>query len=361
MQVKPFPFDCLEVVARHDVQFINGLLGATGYGRLEPMVEVITESVEPLLGRWRLEFAGSFPGRSADISVHDFVARLTLADATPFFVSFNTQLVEGLLLELTKDRVPRAGKPVSDADYGALIFILLQTLPGLREVGLPPCLVDTVRPHPESIRVIQEREDSAVLRWFVSKDTLAGGMQIIGSSAVLRRAAEPRPLGFDHVLGGITQSYPVYLGRQCLAKEDYQGLAVGDVLFVGKTSVDGPWAGCMRLNKALVAGEVLAIEGRFGFRLNDPIDIQKEENMEENEHDATSMLQVAEVNVDVQVGTTKMSLDALARLQAGSIVELDARIGDPVQLQVNGQTFGRGELVNVEGRLGVRVLSRLRR
>lgn len=360
MQAKPFPFECLEVIPRHHVLLINGLLSATGYGGFDPMVEVVTESLEPLLGRWSVEFVGPDVGRDLEVSANDFVARLTLLDNTPFFVIFNTHLVEGLLKELLKDRVPRAGTPVNDADFGALLFILLQTLPGLRAAGLPTCTVDTVRPHPESVRMVQESQDSAVLRFLVSKDIWAGGMQILGSSAVLRRAAEPRSVGLGHVLGDITQSYPVYLSRQCLREEDFQGLSVGDVLFVDQT-VDAPWGGSLRLSKASVLGTVLTDHSRFRFQVSDPIDIQSEVNMQENEQDATSMLHVAEVNVDVQVGMTRMSLDALARLQPGSIVELDARVGDPVQLQVNGQTFGKGELVNVEGRLGVRVLSRLRR
>ncbi len=61
------------------------------------------------------------------------------------------------------------------------------------------------------------------------------------------------------------------------------------------------------------------------------------------------------VRVHVVVGEKEMTLAEATALAAGSIVELDATANDPVRLAVNGRIIGEGRLVEVEGRLGVRV------
>jgi flagellar motor switch/type III secretory pathway protein FliN len=57
------------------------------------------------------------------------------------------------------------------------------------------------------------------------------------------------------------------------------------------------------------------------------------------------------------IGEKEITLAEANRLVAGAIVELDATRSDPVRITLNGKTAGTGELVEVEGRLGVRILA----
>lgn len=59
------------------------------------------------------------------------------------------------------------------------------------------------------------------------------------------------------------------------------------------------------------------------------------------------------VRVQAVLGRTRLTVDELLGLQPGSVVELDRRAGEPVDLLVNGRLIARGELVLVEGALGV--------
>jgi flagellar motor switch/type III secretory pathway protein FliN len=81
------------------------------------------------------------------------------------------------------------------------------------------------------------------------------------------------------------------------------------------------------------------------------------------EHDENDALvdAVGEVPlvVRVEVGTVRMSAREWAGLVPGDVVEIARRIGDPVTLRVSGVEVARGELVDVEGNIGVRILSRL--
>ncbi len=59
----------------------------------------------------------------------------------------------------------------------------------------------------------------------------------------------------------------------------------------------------------------------------------------------------------VELGEVRMTLSELSKLGAGTILELHKDPAAPVALVVENRTMGRGELVKVEGELGVRILS----
>lgn len=59
------------------------------------------------------------------------------------------------------------------------------------------------------------------------------------------------------------------------------------------------------------------------------------------------------VKVTAVLGKTRMNLAELMSLDAGAIIELDRRVGEPIDLYVNDRLIARGELVMVDGVLGV--------
>lgn len=59
------------------------------------------------------------------------------------------------------------------------------------------------------------------------------------------------------------------------------------------------------------------------------------------------------VRVTAVLGKTRMNIADLMKLDAGSIIELDRRVGEPIDLYVNDRLIARGELVMVDGTLGV--------
>jgi len=61
------------------------------------------------------------------------------------------------------------------------------------------------------------------------------------------------------------------------------------------------------------------------------------------------------VRLHVVLGQLELSLAELNTIVPGSIVELDRDKSEPVQIAINGKIAGRGDLVEVEGKLGVRI------
>jgi flagellar motor switch protein FliN len=62
-----------------------------------------------------------------------------------------------------------------------------------------------------------------------------------------------------------------------------------------------------------------------------------------------------ELPITVRFGETRLTLDALAKLGPGAMIDLERSPDDPVDLLVNGRLIARGDVVVVSGCYGVRV------
>jgi flagellar motor switch protein FliN/FliY len=59
------------------------------------------------------------------------------------------------------------------------------------------------------------------------------------------------------------------------------------------------------------------------------------------------------VNIKAVLGRSTMDVANLLKLGAGSLIELDRKVGEAIDIYVNNRLVARGELVVVEDRLGV--------
>jgi len=69
----------------------------------------------------------------------------------------------------------------------------------------------------------------------------------------------------------------------------------------------------------------------------------------------------APIVVRVELGSVTLLAREWAELKAGDVIETGRRIAEPVILRVAGQEVAHGELVNVDGELGVRIHTLLTR
>ena len=59
------------------------------------------------------------------------------------------------------------------------------------------------------------------------------------------------------------------------------------------------------------------------------------------------------VNISAVLGRAHLSVAQLLQLSQGSILELDRKVGEAIDIYVNNRLVARGEVVVVEDRLGV--------
>jgi flagellar motor switch protein FliN/FliY len=59
------------------------------------------------------------------------------------------------------------------------------------------------------------------------------------------------------------------------------------------------------------------------------------------------------VRMSVVLGRARMPVSSLLKLDVGTVIELDRQVGEAIEIYVNNRLVARGEIVLVEGRLGV--------
>lgn len=87
-------------------------------------------------------------------------------------------------------------------------------------------------------------------------------------------------------------------------------------------------------------------------------DIPPEEDVTSEEPRVeTRSIDVQEIEVPVQfeIGRATATLGQLQSMQSGYVFELAEKVDEPVIIQVHGTPVGRGELVHIGDRIGVRV------
>lgn len=74
-----------------------------------------------------------------------------------------------------------------------------------------------------------------------------------------------------------------------------------------------------------------------------------------NEDDNITLEAVSDIPVSISVvlGKTSMQVQQLLKLGRGAVVELDRKVGEPVDILVNNRLVARGEVVVVEDKIGV--------
>ena len=132
---------------------------------------------------------------------------------------------------------------------------------------------------------------------------------------------------------------PIVVGRCVLDREAVARLAVRDVITIERelALVIGP--GTLGLTAAPLAVEARVATGYVPGPMSQPL------------------VDAAQLELTVQLGTTRLTLRQLAELAPGAIVSLGRPLAGPFEVRAAGRMIGRGELVDVDGELGVRIVS----
>lgn len=81
-----------------------------------------------------------------------------------------------------------------------------------------------------------------------------------------------------------------------------------------------------------------------------------QEMEEEDLSQSAEFIESVPVTVVVELGRRNLTISDVTRLRIGQIIDLNRTPSEPVELSVDGKIIGKGELVDVDGELGVRIL-----
>jgi flagellar motor switch/type III secretory pathway protein FliN len=170
-------------------------------------------------------------------------------------------------------------------------------------------------------------------------------------------------------LGATPLSLPVVATVSSAMAADIASLRPGDGFLPGRWSLsrvankDG-WLGRVILappdadtgiSAELVEGHGLVLRGGI-----EPLAAEEAE-MADSEGSEALITAVGEVPVlvRVEIGEARMTARDWASLGQGDVIALGRRIGERVVLRVGGVTVARGELVEIDGEVGVRIVERV--
>ncbi len=164
-----------------------------------------------------------------------------------------------------------------------------------------------------------------------------------------------------HALGELVLRVPLVIATTTLQPSELVTLEVGAALLLPPEAglgEAGPTRGVLVAPASERGIEVqLRPDGRLvvGGVTEARLTVERERPTGDEGETLTDVLLDTPVVVRVELGAVSMSARELAQLGPGDIIETAQRIAEPVVLRVSGREVGRGELVNVDGQVGVRI------
>ena len=79
--------------------------------------------------------------------------------------------------------------------------------------------------------------------------------------------------------------------------------------------------------------------------------------MDEAQAEGADLLNDIPLQIAVEIGRLPITAEEVVGLKVGHVFDLNRQVGEPLDLSVNGKVVARGELVEIEGNLGIRIVS----
>lgn len=80
-------------------------------------------------------------------------------------------------------------------------------------------------------------------------------------------------------------------------------------------------------------------------------------DMEEGQAEGADLLNDVPLQIAVEIGRLPITAEEVVGIKVGHVFDLNRQVGEPLDLSVNGKIVARGELVEIEGNLGIRIVS----
>ncbi|MDT0140705.1 flagellar motor switch protein FliN [Acidovorax sp. PRC11] len=122
----------------------------------------------------------------------------------------------------------------------------------------------------------------------------------------------------------------------------------------GKAAADDPFAGWAEaLEEQKNSDEPQPVD-QGGPLAGEPVRPFSSSSNEAPVNDINMVLDIP-VQLSVELGRTKVPIKYILQLAQGSVVELDALAGEPMDVLVNGYLIAQGEVVVVNDKFGIRL------
>lgn len=258
-----------------------------------------------------------------------------------------------------------AAAGMDDVVRGALVYVLSR----LCHAWDAGWRVHDVLPEEQPVAGALSRLDPAIRLGFRVRLGEQRGAATLWLSAQAVARLRPRPAPSFACLHGLELQLAARAGVATLSAQQTRSLERGDIVIPERLTLErseSGWDGhvdlCLdgssrpawhatletsglRLEEARSVREMPAREGRPMASEASETDVRLQR-----------LAGDAPVEVSVELARFSLPLEALAELRTGEVLQTGRAIGEQVMLRAGGRTLAYGELVDVEGEIGVRVL-----
>jgi flagellar motor switch/type III secretory pathway protein FliN len=315
---KPYPFDQLRHVRRDDAAIESAVARWL--------------AVDPDVGRRTAKLAGGpvrarVVGRANAVDPHAAIAVVRVGELAITAAASGTAiraLAQQLLGGPTELAAARPATPAEHAIWALVVAAALEDL------GIAGADV-WAQPIPERLGRSISGDDAVAIELEVDFAGRAMTVACVCPQSIVVRVPPMRPWP------GWTFELPVTVARCALSRDAAASIAVRDVIVVERALelVIGDGAIGLHAAPQAVVAEVTSHYSPRDMALPDD----------------------AHLELTVALGTTRLSMRQIAELAVGQIVPLGRPLAGPFELRAGGRVIGHGELIDVDGELGVRVTS----
>jgi flagellar motor switch/type III secretory pathway protein FliN len=333
-----YPWGALEPISRAAARVANGARQSL-HASTERCSAVLTELLElPCEVVVRRSLLGRVPALGQSI----WLSRDTLAIGA---------LAEPALSAFLAARVLRRTEPLTDPSEP-----LTPALAGL----LAALAVETARRTGVATKLLAappvgEEALVADLTMLLEGRPFSLTLYVVGAETA--QPVEPRL----EQLGQLSLKVPLVVASVAVDRRELLELELGGALLLAQSaSIDASGAGYGVLVGPHSERGIIAMfqpDGRLvlGEPTEARLAVERDRTSTAEGETLTDVLLETPVVVRVELGAVSMSAREWALLGTGDVIETAQRIAEPVVLRIAGREVGRGELVNVDGQVGVRI------
>ncbi len=304
-------------------------------------------------------------------------------------------------------------RPLTDIEEGVMTYVIIETLKALApsiDPSLPRLRIESVvRSFDDVQSLIGEDENLAVVQLKAVFGSHSGYVRLFVPESVLSSASPPTDAEVRRArrandavtnaarLRNVKTPMRVEVGQVEISSADLAQLRERDVILVDALTArpdqpEGGGTAKLKLGRARVGhvdAEIIGQDGRLrakvtGFTLgaspppgNDvfaedsPVPppalgeggdastlsgIRRRDDVEGNA-DGADLMNDIPLQISVELARLAVTAEEVVALKVGHVFDLQKNAGEPLDLSVNGRIVARGELVEVDGNLGIRIIS----
>lgn len=401
---REFRFSRLEKVSRFSLGFLNQLealmpglySGTDGVKKVQTRLsEVIGEPV-----RIKPEFSRVVATRDLRKYVREpsfFCVVASAPEQARSVMDVDLDLAHAIIdVLLGGDGNSVALKPLGDIENGMMSYVVLELLksiaPSLSQSFSRLTLEGVADDFGVASRCFAEDSHVIVAQVKVGVGKHIGSLRFLLSASALAKIELPvhnaeanaqLALLFrqrQNLLSGVNAALRLEIGHARLHWKELRGLNLGDVILLDGSTArpDTEDGGTVKMcfghgEKGFLEAQLDLHEGLYQARVTrvcrGPMvgqsagaaadgDLGNSEEFNVNSNESSEMVELMDdipLHLSVEMARLPMLAHEVVQMKVGQVLELNRGVGEAVDLAVNGKVVGRGELVEVDGQLGVRI------